>query len=103
MHPRLDATRFHPYLNETFELIDVSALQTQSHSFILIDVTEFGDAEEYSSADKRPFSLLFLDPAGGYLARRIYTLVHPTLGELAIFIIPISSDSTGTRYQAIFS
>ena len=103
MPAHLDASSFRPYLNETFELTNAPELQGDAHSFILIEVAEFGELEANNLTGQRPFSLLFLDPAGGYLVQRIYTLVHPTLGELAIFIVPISSDTSGTIYQAIFS
>lgn len=103
MPAHLDASSFRHYLNETFELTNTAILQGDVHSFVLLEVAEFGELAESGINGQRPFSLLFLDPEGGHLLQRIYTILHPTLGELGIFIVPISSDTSGTIYQAIFS
>ena len=49
------------------------------------------------------FSLYFLGPGDFYLPQRIYRMEHDELGELDMFIVPVSKDKTGYRYEAVFS
>ena len=51
-----------------------------------------------------PFSLLFSGPPSAPLPQTTYTLKHPELGALAIFLVPIGPDETGRqRYEAVFN
>ena len=50
-----------------------------------------------------PFSLLFRGPFAPALPQRIHRLVHPQLGPLEIFLVPIGPDAAGARYEAIFN
>jgi hypothetical protein len=54
---------------------------------------------------REPFSLIFLGPDRPMLEQRIYSLMHPTIGRLEVFLVPIgpASDRPGLRYQAIFT
>jgi hypothetical protein len=52
---------------------------------------------------RQPFSLLFAGPAVPVLPQRTYRLAHARLPELDIFLVPIGADTSGARYQAIFS
>lgn len=53
---------------------------------------------------RQPFALTFRGgPPGRYLPQRTYTLEHETLGALPIFLVPISPDAEGIRYEAIFT
>ncbi len=49
------------------------------------------------------FSLYFLGPGDFYLPQRIYRMKHDELGDLDIFIVPVSKGATGYRYEAVFS
>lgn len=53
--------------------------------------------------DEASFSLLFRGPADRMLAQATYRLVHPVLGDLDIFLVPIRQDAAGIYYQAIFN
>ena len=51
-----------------------------------------------------PFSLVFLGASGTPLPQTIYTMTHPALGNLAIFLVPIGPDDNGRqRYEAVFN
>jgi hypothetical protein len=52
---------------------------------------------------RRPFSLVFRGPPRPLLAQRTYRLEHAALGTLEIFIVPISCDAGGARYEAVFT
>jgi len=50
-----------------------------------------------------PFSLIFLSPEQLVLPPRIYRMEHPAMGEVSVFLSPISRDASGVRYQALFN
>lgn len=50
-----------------------------------------------------PFTLLFRGPKEVYLPQRLYTLTHPTLGTLEIFLVPIQPDQHGSQFEAVFN
>ena len=52
---------------------------------------------------RQPFSLIFLGPLEPVLAQGTYSLEHPTLVTLPIFIVPVGRETAGVCYQAIFS
>jgi hypothetical protein len=52
---------------------------------------------------REAFALMFLGPAEPVLAQRIYRLRNPELGALEIFLVPVGSDASGTRYEATFT
>jgi hypothetical protein len=65
----------------------------------LSTVTPAGD----SGRDGGAFSLLFVAPKGPSLQQAIYSLEHPALGAMEIFLVPIGPLSGGNGYQAIFT
>ena len=51
-----------------------------------------------------PFSLSFVCPRGGPFAQATYSMEHPELGVLDIFLVPIGPDNSGrSRYEAVFN
>ena len=50
-----------------------------------------------------PFSLVFRGPPEPLLPQAIYPLRHRDLGVLEIFVVPISREADGLRYEAIFT
>ena len=50
-----------------------------------------------------PFSLAFRGPRQQLLPQRIYTLEHPRLGQLELFLVPIRGDAATVTYEAIFN
>jgi hypothetical protein len=49
------------------------------------------------------FSLVFVGSAGPWMPQTIYSIKHPTLGMLELFLVPIGPVSGGNGYQAIFA
>lgn len=67
----------------------------------LAEATAAGSA---APGRRTPFSLVFVSAAGTpVLPQRIYTLYHATLGDFDLFLVPISADQRGVRYEAIFT
>lgn len=52
---------------------------------------------------EEPFALLFRGPRQPVLAQRTHTLVHPQLGTLALFLVPVQGGGDGVAYEAIFN
>lgn len=68
----------------------------------LVSVTEAG--ERRSPDVRQPFSLVFQNPdKRAYLPQRTYSLEHPEMGRLEIFITPLGPNQEGMSYEAIFS
>jgi hypothetical protein len=58
-----------------------------------------------SGGGQRPggaFSLLFVAPAGRWWPQAIYQVIHPALGAMEIFMVPIGPLDGGNGYEAIF-
>ena len=49
------------------------------------------------------FALVFLGPAERLLPQRIYWFESAQLGRFELFIVPVSRDQNGVRYQATFN
>ncbi len=52
---------------------------------------------------RQQFSLLFRGPADLQLNQGIWDLEHATMGELALFLVPLGPDAEGPRYEAVFA
>ncbi len=50
-----------------------------------------------------PFSATLSAPDGAQLSQGVYTLRHPTLGELALFMVPIGMQADGPGYEIVFN
>lgn len=50
-----------------------------------------------------PFALLLHVPVALPAAQGIHTLVHPTLGALELFMVPIGPVGDAMRYEVIFN
>ncbi len=53
--------------------------------------------------ERMQFSVVFRGPQAPVLPQATYRLSHADLGELDLFLVPISSDAEGTRYEAAFA
>ncbi|KWV46306.1 hypothetical protein AS156_21640 [Bradyrhizobium macuxiense] len=86
---------FSRHLDETFDM------QTDGGvvSLKLAKVEPLGHAKREGGA----FSVLFVAPAGPRLRQSIYPVVHPDLGRMEIFLVPIGPMADGNGYQSIFA
>jgi hypothetical protein len=50
-----------------------------------------------------PFSLVLKGPREPLLPQATYSLEHPGLGSIALFLVPIGQDREATRYEATFN
>lgn len=90
--------RFTPLLGDTFQIADAGA----SMPAVLIEAR---DLREVQGAGRlsRQFSLVWRGPADARLDQRIYTVSHPALGAMQLFLVSIGPDAEGMRYEAVFT
>lgn len=90
--------RFQPLLGETFTLSD----GTGSLAVTLIEASSLREAQGAGMRSQQ-FSLVWRGPPGAVLAQKIYTVSHPALGALELFLVTLGADAEGTRYEAVFT
>ena len=99
MTTSLTQTEFSKHLNTKFhtELADGSPVELE-----LVEVKAYrGNVPEETGMER--FSAFFRTPEGVLLPQQTYTLTHEQMGELLIFMVPISSKADGVRYEAVFN
>jgi len=83
---------FAPHRNTIFRIADGAG-----YDFELVEVTD------HSNAQLEQFSLIFTCPDLPWLPQGIYTLAHPDLVEVVLFIVPIGPAGNVMRYESVFS
>jgi hypothetical protein len=69
---------------------------------LVLDAVEHLKA--YGGPERRPpFSLIFRCADERVLPQHTYSLNHPALGEVSVFLVPIGKDAKGVSYQALFN
>lgn len=93
------AATFSPHVGEIF-LVRVNETTTLDAR-----LAEVKEAAWASSPQNRrtPFSLYFQTHSATVLPQRIYTLQHPVLGTLELFLVPTSRNGDGVVYEAVFN
>lgn len=71
---------------------------------VTVEILQVENIELYSSLERNSFSILFrTNGEKRHYPQGTYTVEHPDLGKLDIFLVPIGPDQDGMRYQSIFS
>lgn len=93
----LTAADFSGHLESRFEalLADGNIL-----SLALVSIAESRFAVP---GHRKGFSLIFTGPREPVLPQQIYSLTHPLMGRLDIFIVPIGVTADSCRYEAVFN
>ena len=94
MTEQIAKEKFLSTVDSVFQMQD----ETQGVSLTLIRV------QEGRSTDRiEQFSLIFRGPKQPVLKQGTRHLVHPILGELDIFLVPVGATSDGADYEAAFT
>jgi len=94
----LTEKEFSRHLNSRFKLI----LPDQKLELELIEVKVYlPQANEQGEMER--FSIFFDGPGNIYLPQRLYRLEHEQMGEFELFLVPISGNEKGFRYEAVFN
>lgn len=59
--------------------------------------------ESPSAPGTHQFAIVFHGPADTLLGQGTYHLVHPELGDFAVFMTPVRRTSSGVEYEACFT
>src|SRR2546429_8049401 len=98
MSVALTEKEFSQHLNSRFKL----TLQDQNLELELIEVKAYlPQANEQSGMER--FSIYFHGPVKIRLPQSVYRLEHEQMGELEIFLVPVSQKEKGFRYEAVFN
>jgi hypothetical protein len=90
----MNSDTFRPHLDTTFVTTGATSVPLR-----LADVVD-----EPISYGLRQFSLFFNGPPDPMLPQDTYSLQHPALGELMVFLVPVvGSNRERIVYQACFS
>jgi len=72
----------------------------QAPALKLVSVRRVGVAVD---GRRQPFSILFEEDRASPLPQSIYPLAHDGLGDLDIFIVPLSQVGVRCTYEAVFT
>ena len=87
---------FEPHRGTTFLMYALRAIE--------LELIEIGTVSTPPNAKRASFSLRFrANGDRAHVPQQTYRLVHPVLGELEIFIVPMGPSPGGMIYDAIFS
>jgi hypothetical protein len=89
---------FEAHLETAFEIEDGA---DGPLALSLASVTRF--PQRPGSVRAEPFALLFVGPAAPRLPQGIHRLVHPDLGSLEVFLVPVGPQDSGLAYEAVFN
>jgi hypothetical protein len=95
MTEKLNSKSFAEHVNTEFKM---QASNAQPLSLRLTEVSE-----RDGGARAEQFSLFFRGPSAPLLAQHIYRLKHEKLGELDLFLVPVSIDAEGALYECVFN
>ncbi|HYW71900.1 MAG TPA: hypothetical protein VE961_12750 [Pyrinomonadaceae bacterium] len=68
----------------------------------LVEVTAYRPQEHEEKGMER-FSAVFSCPANLLLPQGLYHLSHEQMGELDIFLVPVTPNQRGPQYEAVFN
>jgi hypothetical protein len=86
--------RFQAALGTDFAVMDARG----EHAVLVLRLSEVDSRP--APAGYEQFSALFRAPASPLLPQATYAVRHATLGELPLFIVPITADAQGATYEA---
>ncbi|MDX6496831.1 MAG: hypothetical protein QOG23_91 [Blastocatellia bacterium] len=94
----LTEKEFSQHVNTKFQL----NLDGQEIELELVEVKGYlPQAHEETGMER--FSVFFDGPGSVHLPQRLYALQHEQMGEVEIFLVPISGNEKGFRYEAVFN
>jgi len=96
--PSYSSEDFEPLLSQSFVIGD----GTGTLEATLVEVTNLREAQG-AGRRSRQFSLVWRGPPAAVLPQKIYSVTHPVLGTVEVFLVTIGSDAEGTRYEAVFT
>lgn len=97
----LEDFTIHTFSEHIGDVFRVHADEPNPVEITLESATEIGGDPD--SGWRKPFSLVFRGSTDTPLPQRTYEVEHDGIGDFALFLVPISPDEAGMRYEAIFT
>lgn len=95
---RLCAADFQPYVGTDFSIRFLAGVTETAQLENVLELTGYSDLE------RKPFSIVFQTAQQrSYYLQAIYTVEHPALGALPVFLVPLGIKGKGMQYEAVFS
>ena len=94
----LTADDFTPHAGSRWSVLAAGAAEP-----VALDLVEIVAGGQALRRGRRAFSLIFRGPRGPWLRQGTYRLEHPMMGPLEIFLVPITPEPDGARYEAVFT
>lgn len=88
-------TMFDGCLNTEFEIIE------NGTSVCVLQLTDI--LEHVKTPHQETFSLIFHGPLSPFVPQGMQMLKHSKLGELELFLVPVSKEKDGFQYEAAFN
>jgi len=98
MSANVTEKEFSQHLNSTFQVKFVDG----ELPLELVEVKGYPASPAEQSGMER-FSVFFDGPPDIRLPQATYQLRHPEMVEVDIFLVPVSGDEKGVRYEAVFN
>ncbi|WP_240456884.1 hypothetical protein [Acidovorax sp. 1608163] len=86
-----------------FEKQDVHVLTPEATSAQVLCLRVSRVTESPAAPGTHQFAIVFHGPADTLLGQGTYHLVHPELGDFAVFITPVGRTPAGVEYEACFT
>jgi hypothetical protein len=97
MATQLTEAEFSKHVNTKFRVVTDDPLDLE-----LIQVKGYLSKEHEETGMER-FSAFFHGPADRYLQQKTYLFEHEQMGSFELFLVPVSRDQEGFRYEAVFN
>ena len=95
----LTADEFSKHVNTNFR----ATLDAETKADLeLVEVKTYTSKHEEQSGMER-FSIYFTGPANPLLLQKLYAFQHDEMGEFEVFLVPLSRNEEGSRYEAVFN
>jgi hypothetical protein len=90
------------------ELLGSKDFAAHLHTVFRVEAPEVVELElaavkDQSNAQVEQFSLIFKGPASLWLPQGTYTLLHPAMERMALFLVPLGARGGRMTYEAVFA
>ena len=97
MSAPLTEAEFSKHVNTKFRVVNEQPIELE-----LTEVKGYlSKAHEQTGMER--FSAFFRGPADRYLMQKTYSIEHEQMGAFDLFLVPLSRDESGFRYEAVFN
>jgi len=97
MSAPLTEEEFSKHVNTKFRVVNEEPIELE-----LTEVKGYSSKAHEQTGMER-FSAFFRGPADRYLRQQTYSIEHEQMGAFELFLVPVSRDESGLRYEAVFN